>query len=279
MDQKSDLISRPLLIILSLFSMVGLLAGQYNSTDHVNERELFPWPEGIHFAVSLTFDDARFSQIDSGIPLLNAYNIKATFYLSPENIEPRIEGWRAAIINGHEIGNHSMTHPCTGNYAFSRNNALENYTLEQMADELDKANAFILSVLNICPMAFAYPCGQSFVGFGIHTRSYVPLVAERFVTGRKWLSEAANDPYICDMAQLMAMESDQKSFAEIVSLMEDAKAEGRWLILVGHEIGDTGFQTTSLKMLDQLCQYANNEHNGVWMDTVSRIAAYILSHK
>ena len=275
----TDLMNVPQLIIIFLFGIMGLASGQYDNANMASGEEQFLWPEGKRFAVSLTFDDGRTSQIDLGIPLLDAHNIKATFYISRYGLEDRIEEWRAAVLNGHEIGNHSMSHPCTGNYAFSRQNALENYTLDQMAIELDSANDYIQKVLNIKPKTFAYPCGQSFVGYGNHTQSYVPLVAERFETGRKWLNEAANDPLFCDMAQLLARESDQKSFEDLLVLIEQARAEGRWLILAGHEMADAGLQTTYLKTLEQLCLYANDEKNELWMDTVSAIADYILSHR
>ena len=39
------------------------------------------WPEGKKTALSLTFDDARLSQVDQGLPLLDAYGVKATFYV------------------------------------------------------------------------------------------------------------------------------------------------------------------------------------------------------
>jgi len=63
----------------------------------------FIWPEGIKAGVSLTFDDARLSQIDKGIPLLDKHGVKATFYVSPLQMMKRIEKWKEAVANGHEI--------------------------------------------------------------------------------------------------------------------------------------------------------------------------------
>ena len=133
--------------------------------------------------------------------------------------------------------------------------------------------------LGVRPESFAYPCGQAFVGRGRDLRSYVPLVAERFVTGRLWLGEAANDPDVCDPYQLLAMESDGKTFEELKPLLEQAIAEGRWLVLAGHEIGDAGFQTTLAKTVDDLCRYAADPANGLWIDTVGTIGRYILEKR
>lgn len=48
----------------------------------LENREDFHWPEGKRAAISLTFDDARHTQITNGIPLLDEYGVKATFYVS-----------------------------------------------------------------------------------------------------------------------------------------------------------------------------------------------------
>jgi peptidoglycan/xylan/chitin deacetylase (PgdA/CDA1 family) len=88
-------------------------------------------------ALSLTFDDARLSQIDTGIPLLDKYGVKATFYISPDNMLLRVDKWKNAANNGHEVGNHSVLHPCTGNFNWSKDHALENHTLNRMMTELD----------------------------------------------------------------------------------------------------------------------------------------------
>jgi peptidoglycan/xylan/chitin deacetylase (PgdA/CDA1 family) len=261
-----------------LFFTAGLLMAQYE-IKKTSEGTVFPWPEGIRCAVSLSFDDARLTQIDKGIPLLNKYGVKATFYVSPEQVLQRLDDWKEAVAKGHEIGNHTMTHPCTGNYAFSRDNALEEYDLKRIAEEIDEANAFILAELNIEAKSFAYPCGQKFVGRGKNVKSYVPLVADRFLTGRGWLDEDANNPWICDFAQLLCMESDGKSFEQLKELIDKTAAQGGWLILAGHEMAESGDQTTLLSTLDAVCRYAQDKANGIWLDTVKHIATYIKDNR
>jgi peptidoglycan/xylan/chitin deacetylase (PgdA/CDA1 family) len=239
----------------------------------------FRWPEGKRAALSLTFDDARPSQVDNGLPLFDRCGVKATFYVSPDNVKERLEGWRQAVKSGHEIGNHTMTHPCTGNYAFSKENALEDYTLDRIGREISEAGRAILEMLAVEPTSFAYPCCQTFVGRGRNVKSYVPLVAKRFRTGRLGLNEAANDPEICDLSQLLAQGSDGAKFEELKALVDGAAAEGRWLILAGHEIADAGYQTTSAKTLEALCRYAADPANGLWVDTVSRIGKFVAEHR
>jgi len=266
----------PLLLILILTAAVTM--AQYDTNNSEKTRG-FPWPEGKRCAVSLTFDDARLSQIDKGIPLLNRYGIKATFYISPKGLLQRLEGWQQAAAAGHEIGNHTMTHPCTGNYAFSRDNALEDYSLEKIAGEINQANELIHNRLGVQVRSFAYPCGQTFVGRGRELKSYIPLVAEKFLCGRGWLGEDSNDPWICDLSQLQGMESDGKSFEELKGLVDKAAQTGKWLILAGHEMDDSGFQTTRLSSLELLCRYVLDPANGIWTAPVGQIADYIKRHR
>src|SRR3712207_2828818 len=68
----------------------------------------FPWPAGKKAAVSLSFDDARLSQIDTGMALFARYGVQATWYVSLPNVEQRLSGWRDAVAEGHEIGNHTL---------------------------------------------------------------------------------------------------------------------------------------------------------------------------
>ena len=236
----------------------------------------FKWPEGKHAALSLTFDDARMSQVDSGTALLDKYGIKATFFVVPSGVEKRLDGWKKAVANGHEIGNHTTHHPCTGNFSWSAQNALENYTLDDMRKELTACNKRIEELLGVKPDVFAYPCGQKFVGRGTHTKSYVPMVAKMFVLGRGWRDEAMNDPGFCDFAQVSGIEMDGKTFDEILPLIEEAKGAGQWLILAGHEMGDSGVQTTRLKMLTQLIKYVQDPANGIWIAPAGAVAKYIL---
>lgn len=270
--QKQKLII--VMIIVFSFTIIISKAQSYQAGD-VEKHSDFLWPAGKKMGLSLTFDDARLSQIDKGIPLLDKYNVKATFYLSPDNMMERLEGWKKALNNGHDIGNHSLLHPCSGNFVWSRDRALEDYTLLRMSIELDSANNIIKEMLGFQPVSFAYPCGQKFVGRGNMTKSYIPLISEKFETGRGWRDEVANDPSFCDMSQLTGVELDGKSFEQIKNLIEEAKNNGSWLILAGHEMDEGGNQTSLLNTIEAICKYASDSANGIWIDNIHNIASYL----
>jgi len=257
------------------YLMIGIVVGFANVASAQYDTSVFKWPEGKKAAISLSFDDARESQVLRGTDLLDQFGVKATFFVVPSAVEKQLNGWKKAVANGHEIGNHSLNHPCTGNFSWSRSHALEDYTLKMMKSELEDCNKRVQELLSVTPSVFAYPCGQKFVGKGLNTKSYVPLVSKMFLLGRGWMDEAANDPGYCNFAQLTGIEMDGKNFDEILTLINDAVKNGTWLVLAGHEMGDEGPQTTRLTMLKQLAEYVQNPVNGIWIAPMGTVAKYI----
>lgn len=230
---------------------------------------------GRQAALSLTFDDARLSQIDCGMPILNRHGVRATFYVSPDGVEKRLAAWRSAISAGHEIGSHTKSHPCSGNFAWARSNALEDYTLPRIEQDILACNDYVQHTLGQTPQTFAYPCGQTFVGKGKNHQSYVPIIAKHFVAGRWAYSECAAHPPICDLALLPAREFDCATFAHMVKLVELAIKDGSWLILFGHGVGGQAPQTVPQDALEQLCEYTKTRQNELWTAPVVEVARYL----
>ena len=257
--------------IYQLLAMVFILMAGSSAA----QSQKFSWPDGKKAAISLTFDDGRASQVKGGTALLDQFGVKATLYVVPNAVRQNLSEWKSAVANGHEIANHSLKHPCSGNFPWARATALEDYTLQQMHDELAQANKEIRELLGVECTEFAYPCGQTFVGRGKETKSYVPVVASSFSSGRLWLSEAANDPSYCDFAQLTGVESDGKDFEQILPVIESAVKNGQWLVFAGHEMNDSGSQTTRLSMLKKLLEYVNDPANGIWIAPVGTVRKYV----
>ena len=255
-------------LIATIFLLI-LIHGQ--STAQENK---FKWPDQKTMAISLTWDDGRASQVDIGTPILNKYGIKGTFYVLPSAVEKSLDSWKQAVFDGHEIGNHSLNHPCSGNFLWARSNALEEKELEDIQEELLTANLRLKEILDVDASEFAYPCGQTFVGRGANTKSYVPVISQQFVSGRTWLDEAPNDPSYCDLSQITGMEMDGKDFKYILSLIEIARKDGLWLVLAGHDIGAKGRQTTKVKMLHKLLKYLSKSDD-IWVAPVGDISKYI----
>lgn len=253
------------MVLCTLLVLPGLLSAQ----------EAFPWPEGKKMAISLSFDDSRPSNLIHGIPLLDSHGVRATFYVHPHIVKEKQTEWKAAVAMGHEIGNHTLLHRCSGNFLWSRDNSLEDFTLEGMREELVECNRQLEELLGVTPTSFAYPCGQTYVGRGTGKKSYAPLVAELFTTGRGWLDEAPADPLYGDLSELSGVKMDDMDFDELLPMITYAREKNLWLVLVGHDTQPqhTG-QTTRLDFLKDLCEYIN-ANTDIWVAPVGEVAGYV----
>lgn len=239
----------------------------------------FVWPEGKRGAISFSFDDTRESQIDTGIPMLEEFGFKGTFYASLWNCEKRVDDWAKALADGHEIGNHTMTHPGSDNYGWSER-CNERMTLADMEQEMLDAQDALEKLFRIRPVGFAYPCWHTWVGAGENHQSTVPLVAKHFRFGRGWGTQG-NRPQVCDRANLMGVSMDgvEAYDTDMQDTLKRTVEDGRWLILTGHEVGGNMLKrhTTPIATLRWLCEFARE--NNLWVDTVERIGNYVLEQR
>ncbi len=65
------------------------------------------------------------------------------------------------------------------------------------------------------------------------------------------------------------------SFETMKRHLEGAVASRRWIIFAGHEVGPGGGQTVIDSELEQLCAYAGDPANGIWIDTVAEVGRYV----
>jgi len=211
------------------------------------------------------------------VPVLDHYGIAATFYVLAQEVRHRLDAWQHVAASGHEIGNHTATHPCSANHnvgAAAQRFALEEFSLTRIAADIDRASDDIESLFGVRPVTFAYPCGHSFVGRGLSKASFVPIVARRFVAGRGYRSEDANDPTVCDLAELDAYQIDGLAPTELMTLVDNAEPD-RWVVLVGHHIGQAGEFTVDAGALETLSRHVAADKN-IWVAPVRDVARYIL---
>jgi peptidoglycan/xylan/chitin deacetylase (PgdA/CDA1 family) len=234
----------------------------------------FEWPERSRAALSFSFDDARESQIQNGLPLFERLGVSATFFVMPNAVAADAQSWTQAVQRGHEIGNHTVSHPCGRTAAWRAGDALYRMTLKEMRAELLAASARIRQLLSVDPWSFAYPCGQTFVGRGTETQSYVPVVAELFGVGRTFNEHWANSPVQCDLAQVACVCSDGAKPELAYAAFDQAVAEGEWLVLGGHEIAESGqVGTTSVELIETIGRRCRERD--VWVDTVGAVGWWI----
>lgn len=236
-----------------------------------------PWPGNCQGAVSLTFDDGSASQLAVAVPLLNKFDLQGTFYLNPrDGYEQKLAPWCDVAASGHEIGNHTINHPCAENNMVTPHpgrRALEDMTLDEMEAEIVEASRRIRALVpQQRAISFCYPCYQSFVGRGLTRQSYVPLVARHCIAGRGFGElPIANDPRRCDLAYLWSWPGERMSGATLVGLATAAAAQGRWGILVFHGINE-GHLSVGERDLAELVAFLARQRDYIWTAPVATVA-------
>ena len=246
------------------------------SPAHAQEAS-FAWPGGARAAVSLAYDDALDSQLDNAIPTLDRHGIKGTFFLqlSSEPVSRRMGDWRAAARGGHELGNHSLFHQCSGAgpdrawVAPHRN--LDTTTREQMQDQVLLANTFLSAIDGRRERTYTAPC------FDVQALGgdYLPALHASFVAIKAGngpsvpASMAAVDPYrVASVAPVGA------SGAELIALVKQAGERGTMIAFTFHGIGGDHL-SVSTQAHEELVRFLAAHRREYWTDTFLNIMKHV----
>jgi len=236
------------------------------------------WPGSRRAAISLSFDDSVPSQLENAFPVLQRWGLRATFYVLPGEgtpFEARIDDWRAVHTSGHELGNHTLSHPCSRRHPFTPpGRGLEDWNLELIEADIDAAAQRLEELIpGLGPMSFAYPCGENFVGEGPSRASYVPSVARRFAVARA-VGNADNDPRTCDLHWVRSWMAADVSAEEMIAMIRPTIELGRWGIFCFHGIGGDHLSVET-DALDGLARYLKDREDEIWVDTVYAVGRHL----
>ena len=78
----------------------------------MTNKSTFAWPERTRGAVSITYDDALPCHYEYVVPAWEAYALHVTCYTNINALMNDPDVWRDVAVKGHELGNHSIFHPC-----------------------------------------------------------------------------------------------------------------------------------------------------------------------
>lgn len=99
--------------------------------------------------IALTFDDGPHPKYTPQIlNILDKYNAKATFFVIGKNAEKYPEIVRDEYVRGHEIGNHTYSHP-----------DLKRISASEFLDEITKTKNIITEIIGSSPILFRPPGG------------------------------------------------------------------------------------------------------------------------
>jgi len=247
------------------------------------------WPEPYRAAVSLTFDDGLRSQLEVALPILDRHGLLATFYLNPAGAEEsaglgdswmeRLAPWQAVQARGHEMGNHTVLHPCSLNIQaeWLAGKNLRDWTLERLqADVLEAQRRLRAAFPAQRETSFAYPCYEDSVGHGENRVCYTPFIARHFAAARhkgELRGELANDPRACDRHHLSSWPVERRDAAFMIGLVEQAAWLGRWAVFTMHGLQE-GHLPVGEGDFAELVEYLARRAD-IWVAPVAEIGAYL----
>lgn len=237
----------------------------------------FPWPDGARAAVSLAYDDALDSQLDVAIPALDKYGLKGSFYLQLSNpaVAGRLEAWRAAARNGHELGNHSLFHQCsrrTHDWVQPARD-LDTTSVAQMADQVALANTMLYAIDGQRTRSYTVPCGDTLAAGADYLAAIAPgFVAIKVGGAAVTPSMATLNPYAVGVYAPEGLSGQQ-----LIALARQAAEQGTMLNLTFHGVGGD-YLTTSAAAHEELLRYLAANRRVYWTDTFVNIMTYVKTH-
>jgi peptidoglycan/xylan/chitin deacetylase (PgdA/CDA1 family) len=236
------------------------------------------WPNGAKAAVVLTYDDALTSQLDHAIPLLDQSGFKATFFLA--NVKQAdIARWRAAAAEGHELGNHTIFHPCAAaNFPADPRYTSEAYTVPSMLKEIQQQNVLLTAIDGKPRHGMATPCGQSVAGGtdyleALREAGHVTYVRSVNVTPEDLRRDAAKiDPMHVPARGF----PESATGAELIAFAEQGRAGGLAVFLFHGVAGD--YLQVSDSAHRELITWLAAHRKEIWVTTLQQALDWARAH-
>jgi peptidoglycan/xylan/chitin deacetylase (PgdA/CDA1 family) len=227
-------------------------------------------------AVVLTYDDALSVHLDHAIPLLDSLGLKATFYLSGyfPDFRQRVSDWKSVAKQGHELGNHTLFHPCEGKSPgrewVKPDYDLNKYTTQRMVDEIAMANTLLEALDGKTKRTFAYPCGDMKAG----DSSYVDRIRRSFVAARRVGGEMQRMNEI-DLYDIHCYMISGQSGDELIGLVKKAMESNALLVFLFHGVGGEHDLNVALDDHRKLLYFLKQNEQDIWVAPLIEIAEYV----
>ena len=244
------------------------------------EPQRFAWPHGAQAAVSLAYDDALDSQLDTAIPALDRAGLKASFYLtlSSEVLKRRMAEWRAAAANGHELANHTLFHQCSRSAPdrswVTPENDLDRTGAAQLVAQIRVGNTLLQAIDGRRERTFTAPCGDLRAG----GENYLALIEPDFVAikagaGGVVASMATLDPHAVGVVAPSNVSGDQ-----LIGWVQRAALAGTMVNITFHGVG-ADYLSVSSQAHNELLSHLAAHRDLYWTDTFLNIMQYVKAQR
>lgn len=245
----------------------------------VSAGNFFTWPDGMSGAVSLTYDDGLRNHLELVAPALEAAGLRGTFYvhITSEDFQKDTAGWRAAAARGHELGNHTVFHPCRNNPCVHSDFDLRGYGERRWCREMELANWILGQTDGQAERTFGNTCWDNWIGPDDSRVCLEQLMPGMFPAARGEKTDRPVDPKSFNRYNLGTVGADGMTFAELQPFIEAAVRDGQWLILTFHGVGQgshTLFMATAEHQL--LLEWLAANRRRIWTAPVLAVSRHLL---
>ena len=251
-----------LIIILLVTSLVG-----YTQNGK-------PW-NGKKCAVVLTYDDAIDQHLDNAVPVLDSLGLKATFYVTAfsQSMQTRLNDWKKLTTKGHELGNHTLFHPCIGGAGrewVSKQNDLRNYSVKRMENEIRMTNLFLQALDGKTKRTFAFTCGDMIIDDSL----FINGMKNDFVAARAVRNEMHTINEI-DLYNVDCFMVNNNSYEQMKEWVDKARQTNSLLVILFHGVGGGNSLDVSLQAHRKILNYIKQNENDIYVAPMLEVAEQI----
>jgi len=240
-------------------------------------QEKTPW-QNKKCAVVLTYDDALNIHLDQVVPVLDSLGFKGTFYLPGyfPGFKKRVNDWKSIAQKGHELGNHTLFHPCEGRAPgrewVKPDYDLNIYTTQRIVDEIKMANILLESMDGKTKRTFAYPCGDMKAG----DSSYVDKIKESF-PGARGVEGKMQKMHEIDLYNIGSYMINGQSGDQLINLVKNAIENNDLLVFLFHGVGGEHSINVSSNDHRKLLYFLKQNEKDIWIAPLIDVVEYIRS--
>jgi len=238
------------------------------------------WPAGKTSAIVLTYDDAMSSQLDNAVPQLAAAGLKGTFFLSGGMAPEYMRRWREVQRAGHELGNHSLFHPCPKAMLPNRPlYATESYDVDRMLLEIAVMNSILYGIDGQERRSYAAPCSQMLVGGVDYTEALRQTGVFKYLrTGGDQFNSRVTDLKQLDPFAVPSWgPTDSPGAAQLIAYVDQVRDSHGLGVLQFHGVGGQ-YLSISADAHGKLLAHLVT-HPDVWVAPFSEVMDHVVAHR
>jgi len=244
----------------------------------VTAQSTYPW-NNKKAAVVLTYDDAIDQHLDNAIPLLDSLGLKASFYITgySASVRTRMNEWKQLAVNGHELGNHTLYHPCVGGAGrewVAPEYDMSKYTVRRMVDETRMTNVFLQALDGKTKRTFAFTCGDMKVG----DSSFIDRLKNDFLAARA-VREQMHTIDKVDLYNVDCYAVNGQRAEQMIAWVKKAVETKSLLVILFHGVGGGNALNVLVPEHRLFLQYLQQNEKDLWIAPMIEVAEYVKKYQ